>query len=79
MNMFVTLMNMEPVVYGGLMFIALMVLLLKAWLEHYVAIAADVAVFVVMFLIHGGTLTGGLSAAVTAMLFSIASFTFLRR
>lgn len=71
MNMFLAHIDFMPIVYGVVMFIGLAVLFRKLVTGRIISLGIDIAVFWFVFALHGGSMTGGFSAMVAALLAGI--------
>jgi hypothetical protein len=79
MNVLLGHMDFMPVVYGLVMFIGLSVLFQKLISGQFLSLAIDVAVFWFVFGLHGGSMTGGFSAMVAALLAGVTFPWMIRR
>ncbi len=68
MNVFLSHIDWTPAVYGILMFAGLMITVAKAVYGYWSSVIIDVVVFALVFKLHGGTMAGGFSAMIAAML-----------
>lgn len=68
MNVFLSHIDWTPIVYGLLMFIGLWVMYAKLIAGKWLSLFIDIAVFWLVFKLHGGTMAGGFSAMICAML-----------
>jgi K+-sensing histidine kinase KdpD len=66
--------DLGPIVYGVIMFIGILVLWYKLIHFKWISLVASAAVFWLVFSLHGGTMAGGFSAMVAALLFDIFVF-----
>ncbi len=57
-----------PILYGVVMFLGLLVMWWKLKNGRWLGVAIDVVVFALVFKLHGGTMAGGFSAMVAALL-----------
>lgn len=57
-----------PLVYGVLMFLGIWSIYYKATHHKYFALAVELIVFVAVFKLHGGTMAGGFSAMICALI-----------
>ena len=64
--------SLEPLLYGGLIFLGLTSLWWKFKTGRWLGLAVEVCVFWLVFSLHGGTVTGGMAATVAALLSGIA-------
>lgn len=78
---FVTLFNAEPVVYGVVILIGIATLWYKLVRGRIGSFLTEAGVFWLVFSLHGGTMTGGMAAAVAALLagFVLPTITWLAR
>ena len=68
MNIFLGHLNFAPLLYGAVMFLGLLVMWWKFTHCHWLSLAIDIGVFALVFTLHGGTMAGGVSAMVAALL-----------
>lgn len=68
MNVLLSHIDWGPLVYGLIMFIGLAIWVVKFKMGSYFSLAIDIAVFILVFKLHGGTMAGGFSAMIAAML-----------
>jgi hypothetical protein len=71
MNLLLSHFGLEPLVYGVIVFLGLALMWWKLITLHLVSLAIDIVVFIAVFSMHGGTLQGGMAAAVAALLAGI--------
>ena len=67
--------DLAPLIYGFVIFIGLWSMWSKLAHGKFLALGIEVSVFWLVFSLHGGSMTGGFSAAVAALL---AGFIFPR-
>jgi hypothetical protein len=67
-----------PIFYGILMFLGLWSMWHKITHWHILSFAIEVAVFVLVFRLHGGTMSGGFAAVICALLSGIIFHRTLR-
>lgn len=60
--------DMMPLFYGFIMFFGIWSMYHKLTNGHYFRLVIEVTVFTTVFLMHGGTMTGGFSAMICALL-----------
>ena len=60
--------SFEPLIYGVIIILGLMVLVAKFIMGWWQSFILDIAIFAAVFWMHGGTMTGGMAAAVAALL-----------
>lgn len=68
MNVFLQTMNFMPLMYGVVMFAGLLVIWLKLVHMRIFSLMIDIAVFTLVFKLHGGTMAGGFAAMIAALL-----------
>lgn len=78
MNLFLSHVNLEPLFYGVIVAIGLMVVAYHLFSGRFGAVIVDLAVFILVFWMHGGTLTGGMAAAVAALVCGLFIPPFVR-
>lgn len=79
MNMFLGHIDAAPLFYGLLLAIGIFSMLHKLLTFDLVTLAVELSVFFVVFSMHKGTLTGGMSAAVCALIVGLLFKFFVRR
>lgn len=79
MNAFLSHIDMAPLFYGVILAIGIFSMLAKFMRGDFIALFVEASVFILVFKLHGGTLTGGLSAAVCSLIVSLFYKTFMRR
>lgn len=79
MNVFLSHIDWSPIVYGVLMFVGLLIMWFKVMHGKWLSLAIDIGVFVLVFKLHGGTMAGGFSAMIAAMLAGMIFPYFFRR
>jgi hypothetical protein len=60
--------SMEPIVYGLVIFIGLFSMFWKFTHGHILAVCIEIGVFILVFKLHGGSMTGGFAATIAALL-----------
>ena len=78
MNAFLAHIGLEPLVYGVIVFLGLALMWWKLTTGRWLGLTIDVAVFWLVFQMHGGSMTGGMAAAVSALLAGLIFPLFLR-
>ena len=68
-----------PLVYGIIMFFGILTMFVKFLWGKYLSLAIDIAVFSLVFHLHGGSMAGGFSAMIAALLAGLVFPFFLRR
>lgn len=61
--------DMMPLFYGIIMFLGLWSMWHKLKTYNIVGFILEVGVFTIVFMLHGGSMTGGMSAMIAALLF----------
>ena len=68
MNVLLGHLDFGPILYGVVMFLGLLVMWWKFATQRWLSLAIDIGVFALVFKLHGGTMAGGFSAMVAALL-----------
>lgn len=68
MNMFLGHIGLEPLVWGVIIIGGILILMIKVAMNAWSAVFWDVAIFIAVFSMHGGTMKGGMAAAVAALI-----------
>lgn len=71
--------DIMPLVYGLVVFIGLSVMWWKLTTGRWLSLAIDIGVFYLVFSMHGGSMTGGMAAAIAALLAGLFFPLLLRR
>lgn len=71
--------SFEPMLYGVIIFLGLLSILLKFKYQMWFALTVEIAVFVLVFKLHGGTMNGGFAATVAALLAGVIIPILFRR
>lgn len=71
--------SFEPLIYGVVIFVGIALIWWKLTTGRVLSGLIDIAVFWLVFSLHGGTLAGGMAAAVAALLAGLIFPLFLRR
>ena len=79
MDIFLRHIDLGPLLYGLIMFIGLLVVWWKLTQGMWFSVAIDIAVFVVVFKLHGGTMQGGFAAMIAALCAGLVFPMMLRR
>ena len=79
MGVFLSHIDLQPLFYGIIIAIGLMVVAYHIFTFKIGAVIIDIAVFCLVFWMHGGTLTGGMAAAVAALICGLIIPPFIRR
>lgn len=77
--MFIGHAGLEPLIYGIIIAFGVLIVIAKLRWGMYFGAVVDVAVFVLVFSMHGGTLKGGMGAAVAALICGFVVPIFFRR
>jgi len=67
MNAFISHIDVMPLFYGLIIFVGIATIVWKIARGRIFKAALEIAVFILVFHLHQGTLTGGLSATVAAL------------
>jgi len=79
MGVFLSHLDLSPVLYGIIMWLGLGVMLIKILKGRWLSLVVDVTVFVLVFKLHGGTMAGGFSAMICALLAGLFFPTLIKR
>lgn len=79
MNVLLSHIGLEPIIYGIIVALGLLILWVKFMLRRWLSLAIDLGVFYLVFTMHGGSMTGGMAAAVAAMICGLVFPFFLRK
>lgn len=79
MNAFLAHLGLEPLIYGLVIFLGLSIMAWKFSTRRWFSLIVDVTVFWLVFSLHGGTMAGGMAAAVAALLAGLFFPLLLRR
>lgn len=60
--------DVAPILYGIIVFLGIWSMWHKITHGKYLAFLVEVSVFVLVFMMHGGSMTGGMAAAVAALI-----------
>ena len=71
--------SMEPIIYGVIIFLGIASIWWKVTHHSWLAAIIENTVFVLVFKLHGGTMSGGFAATVAALLAGIILPFFVRR
>jgi hypothetical protein len=66
--------DLGPLAYGFIMFIGIWVLWIKLLRFQLISLFASAGVFWLVFSLHGGSMAGGFSAMIAALLFDVIVF-----
>lgn len=68
MDVFLKHMDMGPLIYGVVIFLGLWSIWWKLTHARIFAAVIEIAVFIIVFKLHGGTMAGGFAATVAALI-----------
>jgi hypothetical protein len=68
MNIGLAHLDFGPLIYGLIMFLGVAVMWWKLTRGRWLSLIIDIAVFALVFKLHGGTMAGGFAAMVAALL-----------
>lgn len=71
MDVFLKHIDMGPLVYGVVIFIGLWSVWWKLTHNRFITAIIEIAVFILVFKLHGGTMAGGFAATVAALIAGI--------
>lgn len=71
--------SIEPILYGLVIFVGLLITLNKLLNLQILSFACDVAVFYLVFSLHGHSMTGGFAATIAALLAGVIFPHFIRK
>jgi K+-sensing histidine kinase KdpD len=66
--------DIGPLIYGTVMFIGIWLMWLKLVHMKLISLLASISIFWLVFSLHGGTMAGGFSAMICALLFDFFMF-----
>lgn len=66
-NLFLSHINLEPILYGLLIIGGLATIWYKIVRGHVGNALVEITIFIIVFKLHGGTLSGGMAATVAAL------------
>ena len=67
MDVFVSHLNTEPLVYGAVIFLGLLSMWWKITHGKVLSFTIELVVFILVFKLHGGTMSGGFAATIAAL------------
>jgi hypothetical protein len=71
MGVFLSHLDMQPIFYGIIIILGLVVITVDIVRMKLMAAILGIGIFVLVFWMHGGTMTGGMSAAVAGLIGSM--------
>lgn len=60
--------GLEPIIYGIIVALGLIVWTVKFKMGQWLSLGVDIGVFWLVFSLHGGTMTGGMAAAMASLI-----------
>lgn len=72
-------MDVTPIVYGVIIFLGLLSIWYKIVKEKYAALFIEIAVFYLVFKLHGGSMAGGFAATIAALLAGLIFPFFIKK
>lgn len=60
--------GLEPIIYGIIVALGLIVWTVKFKTGQWLSLIIDIGVFWLVFSLHGGTMTGGMAAAIASLI-----------
>lgn len=79
MDIFLRHLDLGPMFYGLIMFVGLFVVWWKITQSMWLSVTIDIAVFIIVFKLHGGSMAGGFAAMIAALLAGLVFPMILRR
>lgn len=71
--------GLEPIIYGIIVALGLIVWTVKFKTGQWLSLIIDIGVFWLVFSLHGGTMTGGMAAAIASLICGLTLPLMLRR
>lgn len=68
MGVFLSHVDMMPIFYGVIVILGIAVVIVHLCTMQFLAAVLDIVIFITVFKMHGGTMTGGMAAAVAALI-----------
>lgn len=68
MNVLLSHLGLEPIIYGLVIFLGLLSMWWKLTNGKWLALGIEIFIFVLVFKLHGGTMSGGFAATIAALL-----------
>ena len=78
MGVFLSHLDLMPLLYGILMFVGLCIMWHKLVSGRWLSLIIDISVFTLVFWLHGGSMRGGFSAMIAALLAGLIFPLFFR-
>jgi len=72
MNVLLSHVDLQPLFYGVIIIIGILVVISHVMLGKFGAVVLDISLFILVFWMHGGSMNGGMAAAVAALIGSMA-------
>ena len=69
----------EPIIYGLVIFLGLLSMWYKLTRGKFVSLTIEVLIFILVFQLHGGTMSGGFAATIAALLSGTNFPLFMRK
>ena len=63
--------NLGPIIYGLLIAAGMLLVIGKLFSGHWISAAIDIAVFILIFKMHGGSVSGNMAAVIAAPIVSL--------
>lgn len=60
--------SFEPIIYGLIIFLGLFSIWWKITRGRWLAVIIEITIFIIVFKLHGGSVTGGFAATIAALL-----------
>lgn len=71
--------SLEPILYGVVIFTGLLITLNKLLNAQFLSFTCDIAIFWLVFTLHGHSMTGGFAATIAALLAGLFFPALIRR
>ena len=71
--------SFEPIIYGLVIFAGLLSMWYKLTRGHWLSFTIELVIFIIVFKLHGGTMSGGFAATIAALLAGLIFPKFLRK
>ena len=79
MDIFLRHLDLGPMFYGLIMFVGLFIVWWKITQSMWLSVTIDIAVFIIVFKLHGGSMAGGFAAMIAALFAGLVFPMILRR
>ena len=79
MNVLLGHIDWGPIAYGLVIWFGLLIMWVKFTTGRWLSLSIDIAVFCIVFKLHGGSMTGGFAATIAALLAGMVFPLLLKR